>query len=77
MTDPNPLTLLPAKARQTVYVVYGVIVIASGATQVGYSAVPGMAQPVWLTVTLAVVLYLGVPISALAATNVKPTDPQP
>lgn len=67
----NPLLLLPAKARQTVYVVYGITVIAVGATQVGCAAIPNGAQPVWLTVALAVVAFLGVPVSALAATNVQ------
>lgn len=67
----NPLTLLLAKARQTVYITYGVVVIGVGATQVGYAAVEGLAQPVWLTVALAVVGFLGVPVSALAATNVQ------
>ena len=71
----NPLTLLPAKARQTVYVVYGVLVIVTDATQVGYAAIPGMEQPVWLTVILAVILNLGVPFAALAATHVQPAIP--
>lgn len=69
------LILLPAKARQAVYVTYGLIVIGTGATQVGYAAVEGLAQPTWLTVTLAVVAFLGVPVSALAATNVAAAQP--
>lgn len=73
----NPLVMLPAKIRQGLYVGYGLVVIATGATQVGYAAVPNMTQPVWLTVTLAVVTFLGVPFAALAATHVQPADPQP
>jgi hypothetical protein len=77
MTDANPLTMLPPKARQVAYVCYGFLVIATGATQVGYASIPGVQQPVWLTVIIAVVTFLGVPISALAAVNVTPADPAP
>lgn len=74
--NPNPLTLLPARGRQTVYITYGLIVIVVGAVQVGYSSVEGLAQPTWLTIALAVTAYLGLPVSALAATNVA-SQPEP
>lgn len=74
MSD-NVLVLLPAKGRQRFYITYGLIVIVTGAIEVGYNSVEGLATPTWLTVTLAVVRYLGIPFSALAATNVKQEPP--
>lgn len=66
----SPLSLLPARARQGIYVSYGVTAIVVSGTQVGYAAVPGLGQPTWLTVTLAVVGFLAVPVASLAAANV-------
>jgi energy-converting hydrogenase Eha subunit F len=59
-----------------VYVAYGVIALAASATQVGYSSIE-LGQPAWLTVTLAVVAFLAVPVSSLAATNVNRAKEQP
>lgn len=73
-TPPNVLTLLPAKARQIAYVVFGIVGMADGSALVGYAAA-GLALPVWLVVATAIIAYLTVPFSSLAATNVRPERP--
>jgi hypothetical protein len=65
----NVLILLPAKARQIVYVAYGIIALVCASTQVGYNAID-LANPAWLVVSSAVIAFLAVPIGALAALNV-------
>lgn len=45
-----------------------------GAIHVGYVAVPGADQPVWLTVALAVYAYIGIAIGATAASNTTPSE---
>lgn len=72
---PNPLALLPAKARKAAYVGYGIAALGVSATQVGYSSIE-LGQPPWLTVTVAVVAFLAVPFSSLAATHVG-QSPEP
>lgn len=61
--------ILPVAVRKTVYALYGVLGIVISAVQVAYAAVPGGTQPVWLTVTLAVVAFLAAPVTALAVSN--------
>jgi hypothetical protein len=67
----NVLTFLPARARQIIYVLYGIVALAAASTQVGYAAIE-KSQPTWLIVSLAVVGFLAVPIGTLAATHVTP-----
>ncbi len=69
MTQVSLNEVLPVRARRAIYVTYGIGSIAVSATQVGYAAIPGGDQPVWLTVTLAVVAFLAGPVTALAVTN--------
>lgn len=69
MSD-NPLVLLPAKARQTIYVSYGVLALVVACVSVGFGAAK-VADPIALTVTVAVIQYLAVPVTALAALNVN------
>ena len=66
----NPLTLIPDSVRQVVYVVYACAVLGVGAVQVGFVSA-NAAQPVWLTVTLAVLAYLGGALGITAASNVQ------
>ncbi len=70
----NPLTLIPDAVRQVVYIVYSCAVIGVGAVQVGFVSA-NAAQPVWLTIALAVLAYLGGVLGITAASNVqKKTD---
>lgn len=48
---------------------YGISSIAVSATQVGYAVILGGDQPIWLTVTWAIVAFLAGPVTALAVTN--------
>lgn len=66
--------ILPDSARKTVYAAYALIGALIGAIQVGYVAVPGADQPVWLTVALAVYAYIGIAIGATAASNTTPSE---
>lgn len=57
-----------ARVRKAIYAVYVVAIIVIGAIQVGFAAISA-GQPEWLTVSLAVAAYLGVPVGGLAAVN--------
>lgn len=70
-TPPNPLTLLPARVRQAVYICYGLASLVGVGLTAYYGALPDLTVPGWLTGGLAVLGALAAPISVLAATNVK------
>jgi hypothetical protein len=73
----TPMTNFPSpNIRQTAYVAYTVVALISGALQVAYSA-GGWGQPVWLTVGVAVLAFLGGALGFTAASNVKPDAPAP
>lgn len=73
----NPLTLIPALYRKYVYAGYGVVLLVMGAFDVGFDAAEA-ADPTWFVVASAVVTYLGIPVAALAASNMSPSDtPKP
>jgi hypothetical protein len=68
----TPMTNFPSPAfRQAAYLVYTVVALISGALQVAYSA-GDWGQPVWLTVGVAVLSFLGGALGFTAASNVKP-----
>lgn len=67
----NPLTSLPARVRQGLYVGYGLLVIVYGALTAAY-----LQDPEWLDVAGRVLTPLAVPFAALAATHVTPTPPE-
>jgi peptidoglycan/LPS O-acetylase OafA/YrhL len=71
----TPMTNIasPAK-RQAAYLIYTVLAIIGGALQVGYSSA-SWPQPVWLTVSIAVLSFLGGALGFTAASNVKPDVP--
>ncbi|GAA1436237.1 hypothetical protein GCM10009616_35570 [Microlunatus lacustris] len=69
LTPPNVLVLLPARARQALYIAYGLAGLTAGSALVGYASAE-FAIPLWLTVTSAVITYLSVPFAAIAATNI-------
>lgn len=66
---------IPARIRARVYAIFGVLGLAVGATQVGYSAADA-GQPTWLTVVLAVYAFLGTGIGYTARAN-TPSDATP
>lgn len=55
-------------ARKSVYGTYAIACVAATATQVGYAAIQA-PQPDWLSVALAVLAYLGIPLAGLALSN--------
>lgn len=57
-----------AKARAFIYGGYVIAIIAAGAAQVGFASLE-VSQPDWLTASLAVLAYLGVPVGTLAVAN--------
>jgi hypothetical protein len=57
-----------AKARAYIYGGYVVVIIVAGAAQVGYASLE-VAQPDFLTASLAILAYLGVPVGTLAVAN--------
>lgn len=77
-TAPNLGTIITsAVARKVIYGTYAIGVVLIGAAQVAFASAPELGgQPVWLTVSLAVAAYLGVPVSALALANTSTAEPK-
>ncbi len=65
--------VLPARVRGILYLVFSVLGVGLGATQIGYSAA-SYGQPTWLTVALAVFAFVGTAFGITAASNVKVAD---
>ena len=63
-------------ARKLIYTIYVIAGVIIGATQVAFAATAS-GQPDWLTVALAVLAYLSIPIGGLALVNVNTTDTTP
>lgn len=57
-----------AKARAAIYGTYVIIGLIFGALQVAFAAGAG-EQPDWVTISLAVYTYLGIPVGTLAVAN--------
>lgn len=66
------LTFVPSVVRKVVYSLFGTAGVAVGGIQVAYSAA-GHGQPAWLPVVTAVLVFLGIPVSATALLHVTPT----
>lgn len=60
--------ILPAKARATLYTIYAVLALMLGATQVGFASADA-GQPPWLTVTMAVFVFVGAGLGFTATAN--------
>lgn len=60
--------VLDAKARRLIYTIYAAVSAIATATQVGFVAADA-GQPTWLTVTLAVLAFVGAPLGLTAAAN--------
>lgn len=77
MSNPTPnlaSVIQSAAIRKAIYAIYVVALVITGALQVAF-AQPGLGgQPVWLTVALSVLAYLGVPIGGLALANAGNTS---
>jgi len=70
----NPLTLIPKKARQGVYLGFALVIITLAAIVQAF-AILGATMPAWLPATLSALMGLGVVFGATAASNVNTTDP--
>lgn len=71
----NPLTLLPAKARKALYVVYGVAGLVATGAMAYYGSLPDVAIPHWLTGSLAVLGAVAPAFAVLAGSNAADPDP--
>lgn len=67
--------ILPSKIRKIAYLLYAFCGLATGAIQVGFVAA-AVAQPVALTVAIAVLAYLGIGLGFTAAANTPSETPQ-
>lgn len=63
---------LPPRARKILYLVFAVLSMASGAFQVGYAAAE-LSPPVWVTVAVAVLSFLGTSMGWTAYSNTPTT----
>lgn len=73
----NPLTSIPSKYRQYIYVAYGVVALLVGAFAAFYLATPQTPLPEWLNGAQRVIAYLAIPVGALAAVNTTSADGPP
>lgn len=67
--------ILPANVRRVLFVVWGFASLIASTIQVAVLATPGGEQPNWLTVSIAVLLFLGTSLGFTAAANVPTTQP--
>jgi len=66
--------IIPAAWRQRVYAIFALIAAAEGAMHTAYTTI-GAADPKWLMIALAVTVYVGIAIGAVAASNIPATTP--
>lgn len=59
-----------ARARKVIYGGYVLALIGAGAAQVAFADL-GIAAPEWLSASLSVLAYLGIPVGGLAAANTR------
>jgi hypothetical protein len=60
--------IISARLRKPIYAAYAVVVLAEGATQVGY-ATADAGTPTWLKVAIAVTSFIGAGVGFTAAAN--------
>ena len=65
---------LPPKIRGPFYIVYGILGVGLGATQIGFAAA-NAGQPVWLNVSLSVFAFVGGAFGYTAASNTPVETP--
>lgn len=70
--------VVPASARQAIYVVYAVVGVVLGALAVAFGTLSGEG-PEWLAVANAVYLYVGGAVGLVAASNTtaRPVEREP
>lgn len=69
-TNPPLATIVESTtARKTIYGIYGIVALIVAATTVGFAATTDASIPEWLTITNAVVAFLGGPVGGLAIAN--------
>ena len=65
-----------ATVRKAIYGVYVIALVGVGALQVAFATIDG-PTPQWLTISLAVLAYLGVPVGGLALANTSNAPANP
>lgn len=75
MQPSNVLSLLPSSVRRAIYLVYGLLSLATTATMAAYTALPELDVPVWLVAALAVLGALAAPVGAIAASHTQVPAP--
>ena len=63
------LNMLPPSARRLIYMVYGLLSLASTAAMAAFTALPQYEVPAWLVAALAVLGALAAPVGVIAASN--------
>ncbi|SFR76184.1 hypothetical protein SAMN05428970_2026 [Agromyces sp. CF514] len=58
------------RARKIIYGGYVLALVAAGGAQVAFADL-GIAAPAWLSASVAVLAYLGIPVGGLAAANTR------
>ena len=71
MPPSNVLTMLPPSVRRTIYMVYGLLSLASTAAMAAFTALPQYEVPAWLVAALAVLGALAAPVGVIAASNTE------
>ena len=68
--------IIPDAWRKAIYAVFALIAAAEGAMHTAYTTI-GAADPKWLMIALAVTVYVGIAIGAVAASNTAVPTPAP
>ncbi len=69
MQPSSVLNMLPPSARRLIYMVYGLLSLASTAAMAAFTALPQYEVPAWLVAALAVLGALAAPVGVIAASN--------
>lgn len=69
MQPSSALNMLPPSARRLIYMVYGLLSLASTAAMAAFTALPQYEVPAWLVAALAVLGALAAPVGVIAASN--------
>lgn len=69
MQPSSVLNMLPPSARRLIYMVCGLLSLASTAAMAAFTALPQYEVPAWLVAALAVLGALAAPVGVIAASN--------
>ena len=67
--------IVTGKTRKVLYVLFAIIGLGLGATQVGFASADA-GQPTWLTVALAVFAFVGTGFGFTASANTNQDRPE-